>query len=276
MRSWEESEKRCEAYLNENYSTEKVVFKRKGGHDSNVCDILVMCNNRPCFFMDVKQCSSQAGQFVLFPDYKKGRFVFSEKNKESQTESCLRIIDMMNSRFLHYADEKRKKLPLPADYTSMGIYASWIVDFYREKGARFFIFENKKLEYFIFPIESLLHYCSVNGCYRVKKSGTRTLPVSERSILKEFVERTFPTSEIIVDGEKFLFTVSPNLESFHDIVKGMKYFFACDNGLCEVRKESKTFNRNVIFQLSLNEGVSQRMSDLLVFEQALHGIEKEK
>ncbi|MBR1424446.1 hypothetical protein IJ579_02660 [bacterium] len=79
MPNWEEFEKQCTDYLNQEFCN-FATFKTMGGSDSTVSDILVKTNTNKTFYIDVKHSPAQCGQFVLLPDIKTQKFVYSSRN----------------------------------------------------------------------------------------------------------------------------------------------------------------------------------------------------
>ena len=67
MPIWEDFELKCTDYLKKNFG-QYAEYYHQGGADSTVPDILVKAENGKSFYIEVKHCPAQCGQFVLSPD----------------------------------------------------------------------------------------------------------------------------------------------------------------------------------------------------------------
>lgn len=87
--SWKTFEEECTSYLNRKYG---IKFEQQGESDSTVSDILY-CGEKKCFYIEAKMPNAQCGQFVLLPNFKKGVFKYSSKNKANENEYTRMIIE---------------------------------------------------------------------------------------------------------------------------------------------------------------------------------------
>ena len=98
MSIWEEFEKNCVDYLNKKFGS-YATFVHEGGSDSTVPDILVHTKNKKSFYIDVKHCPAQCGQFVLLPNIKTRTFEYSRLNATPINKYSEMIIKHMNDSF---------------------------------------------------------------------------------------------------------------------------------------------------------------------------------
>ena len=98
MAAWEEFEEECTRYLQNNYN-EFANFVHKGKSDSTIPDIEVTTKTGRSFYIDVKHCPAQCGQFVLLPDIARGCFEYSNLNSTSINEYSRAIMNHMNCDF---------------------------------------------------------------------------------------------------------------------------------------------------------------------------------
>lgn len=126
--SWKTFEEECTSYLNRKYG---IKFEQQGESDSTVSDILY-CGEKKCFYIEAKMPNAQCGQFVLLPNFKKGVFKYSSKNKANENEYTRMIIDFMNSNFYEFCDSGTagSDINMPKS-----VFYGWIVNYYKEKGA---------------------------------------------------------------------------------------------------------------------------------------------
>ncbi len=137
MKIWEQFEIECLHHLNDTFKPH-AEFVRQGGADSTLSDIIVQTAAGSRFYIEVKQCPAQCGQFVLLPDTKSNRFYYSARNKTALNEFSQAILDHINSRFDDYYSAGTKGVSIEFE-NSASIFSSWIIGRYKEKGARYFI-----------------------------------------------------------------------------------------------------------------------------------------
>lgn len=256
--SWKTFEEECTSYLNRKYG---IKFEQQGESDSTVSDILY-CGEKKCFYIEAKMPNAQCGQFVLLPNFKKGVFKYSSKNKANENEYTRMIIDFMNSNFYEFCDSGTagSDINMPKS-----VFYGWIVNYYKEKGAEFFITKDRG-EFLIFPIDQFPKYFDVTAKYREKKSGSSSLNSSNKSDFEYAmgiagIDFSFSELDIISDR---------NLDGVK--VNGKKYdYLLRENGSTyKVRKLSNTRNANVIFSIELMDyDVEEQKKDVIQFENTI-------
>ena len=266
MKAWEKNELECCDYLNRKYGFTGTIFESKGGADSTQSDIFVKKNNKG-FFIEAKMKVAQCTQFVLFPNYEKSVFVFSDKNKTKESDSCRKIIDIMNAQFSYFSSSAQLK-PLPSDCDSCKLYAEWIIECYKAKKTNYIITQNDG-EFVILPLEKLLDYFSVSAVYRVKKSGSSDPTPAQMESLISILKKRY--TEVFVKKEEKHYQVYNCPNSMPSITKdGYEYLFRNDGKYYTVRRLSNTYNSNVIFSIKLKK--RQEEKDLNQFVDELRSL----
>ena len=248
MAGWENFEEECTTYLQNAYGA-YAKFRRMGGSDSTIPDILVSCPSGD-FYIEVKEASAQCGQFVLLPNIETRSFDYSTANKTALNHYSEQIIQHMNADFdaFRNAGTAGKDIVMNND---QDIFANWIIGTYIDKGARFVITENHTL----FPIERFKEYFDIYAKYRIKRSGSGNVGKSRIPVVKNYLYSSdFIIKDIIEDSDK-LFVVTP--EHYHDrrfVLGDNEYMLSSRDNVYEVRKLSNTYNANVIFSIRLRGG----------------------
>ena len=228
MKNWENHERKCTEFLNNNYG-KYATFTHCGGSNSNVNDIMVKAPTRS-FSIDVKLCPAQCGQFVLIPNRTEKRFEYG-KNRLKRSKYTDIILEYMNDHFDEFCDAgtKGKEISLPSD-----ILFGLIKETYLEKGVLFFM-PNES----IIPTWQINQYFDVSAVYRVKKSGSGSVNKKEKEIIKGMY------SDLYEEGKK------PFSSRYHNDFEmdGRTYIFADRDDRYEVRRLSNTKNANVIFTI---------------------------
>ena len=224
MAIWEEFEIQCTDFLNSRFGAYAKFF-HQGGADSTVPDILVETKSGNSFYIDAKHSPAQCGQFVLLPDLDTGTFEYSRLNVNRINRYAEMIMDYMNEDFdaFREAGTAGKDIDMP---NGSDIFANWIIQAYKDKGANFFITNN----YTILPIERFREYFDVTAKYRIKRSGSGNVGKSRLKPVMDYI--------------------SP--QQLHDrrfILRGIEYMFSLRGDEYELRKLSNTYNANVIFSI---------------------------
>ena len=165
MAIWQEFESACTNFLNNTFGA-YASFYQEGGSDSTIPDIKVVTNKGQQFFIDVKHCPAQCGQFVLLPNITTGKFEYSPLNVNRINESARRIIDHMNDSFDEFREAGTTGKEINMENSS-DIFADWIIQTYKNKGAQFFITNNYK----IVKVDDFSECFNVSAKYRIKRSG---------------------------------------------------------------------------------------------------------
>lgn len=247
MAIWEDFEVECTDYLKKAYG-DYAKFTHKGGSDSTVPDIYVETEHGS-FYIDAKHSPAQCGQFVLLPDISTGTFQYSPQNVNRINTYAKKIMEHMNKSFDEFRDAGTagKDIVMPGD---QDIFADWIIEIYKEKGARFFITNNQT----ILPIERFKEYFEITAKYRIKRSGSSSVGKSRIPAVKDHITHDYVVQDTRIDGDK-LFVISR--EPYHNerfILHGYEYMFSLRDHEYEIRKLSNTYNANVIFSIKLKSG----------------------
>lgn len=245
--NWEAFEEDCVSFLNENYSSNNLSFLHEGGSNSTTSDIAVTYKGTAIFYIEAKSPNSQCGQFVLIPDKEKKAFIYSQRNKSKLNQFSQEIILEMEKNFDFYANIDNKNHPLP---DKPQLYSKWIINYYKEKGVKFFITKNRN-SFIIFPPEKLLQYFNVSATYRVKKSGSSNPNQKDFSHIKFYLTQKYPASTIEqVNGKTQITNYAEGKQKYK--IRGSEYFFSpIDDNNAYIKKLSNTCNSNVIFSISI-------------------------
>lgn len=246
MAIWEDFELDCTDYLNERFGT-YASFEHQGGSDSTVADIRVKTKGGRVFYIDAKHCPAQCGQFVLLPDISSGTFKYSPLNANRINDHAIKIMEFMNDDF----DEFREAGTAGKDINMKNgpeIFADWITQTYKEKGARLFITNDFK----IIDINDFSQHFCVSAKYRIKRSGSSSVGKSRLAAISDCLKNNFHSiSYIKSDGDKLFVTSTTDLHNTRFIYGGYEYMISARGSVYEVRKLSNTYNANVIFSIAL-------------------------
>ncbi len=255
MAIWEEFEIQCTDYLNSKFGAYARFF-HQGGADSTVPDILVKTKSGNSFYIDVKHSPAQCGQFVLLPNLETHTFEYSRLNVNRINRYAKIIMDYMNYDFdaFREAGTAGKDIDIP---NGSNIFAGWIIQAYKDKGAEFFITNN----YTILPIERFKKYFNVTAKYRIKRSGSSSVGKSRLKTVIDYIStHDYVITDFRIAGDK-LFVISPQqLHNQRFIFRGIEYMFSLRGNEYELRKLSNTYNANVIFSIKF-KALTPGMSD---------------
>lgn len=246
MAVWEKFEFDCTNYLNDKFG-EYATFTRKGGSDSTVPDIKVKTKSGKVFYIDVKHCPAQCGQFVLLPNLATRSFEYSRSNATSENRFAKMIMEYMDDSFEEFkeAGTSGKDIIMP---NGTSIFADWIIHTYKNKGAEYFITNN----YTIVPIERFLDFFTVTAKYRIKRSGSSSVGKSNLAAVSRHIQNGgYGVIGMRTDDSKLFVTSARNIHNTRFIINGTEYMFSERGSEYEIRKLSNTFNANVIFSIEL-------------------------
>lgn len=183
MENWEKFEEQCVNYLNNNYGKQyKCKFKRKGGHNSKMPDIIVSKNRNQILSIESKMANAQSGQFVLFTDEENKKFIFSEANKCPLLKEVTDIITVLNYNFEKYHKPSNTDLDIDEN-----LIQNWVKSYYLNvKNSRFFITKGPN-NFIIIPTEKIGNYFSFSAKYRYKASGSSNPTSSDIEDLKSLL-----------------------------------------------------------------------------------------
>jgi hypothetical protein len=252
MEKWEIFENDCVNVLNKNFSKYDVIFEGAGKSDSTQSDIKVLKNNELLFFIECKMDIAQSGQFVLLPTER--QFIYSPRNKSELNTFSQIILDYINDNFEFYRNVGTASLDinLPKE-----VFNSWIINHYKSKNAKYIItLLSGTAQGLIFPVENLGDYFNVTANFRIKGSGSSSLPNSHCNAVSNFLSQKYGSNynSMYKSGNKYLLecsTIIPDKTEFS--LDSTRYFIREQgNNTYEIRKLSNTRNANVIFSVKSN------------------------
>ena len=249
MDGWKKFENDSTAYLQRNFG-EYAQFNCQGGSDSTICDIEVITKTGKGFFIEAKHCPAQCGQFVLLPNISTGSFDYSRLNSTRINEYSAAIIEHMNSHFEEYKEAGTTGRDIDMA-NGPAIFASWIVQAYKDKGARLIITNNN----IILPLEDFARYFYVSAKYRVKRSGSGDVGKGRMRKVSDYLMDNCQVTSLNAVGAKLFATSELYLHDQRFVVDGTEYMISRRDNRYEIRRLSNTFNANVIFSIELKPGV---------------------
>lgn len=244
MKDWEKFEIQCTDYLNNRFGAYAQFF-HQGGPDSTVPDILVKTNSGNSFYIEAKDAPAQCGQFVLLEDHEAKRFNYSDSNKSHINKYAEVIMNYMNDDFDKFKEASTSgediNMPNGAD-----IFAGWIIQTYKDKGADFFITNDNT----ILPIERFKEYFDVSAKYRIKRSGSSSVGKKYlESVIDYISTHDYGITNYRADGAKLFVMSSQQLHNHRFTLDEREYMFSARGNEYELRKISGTNNANVIFRI---------------------------
>ena len=261
---WKEFEVECTNYLNNVYGSSSIKFIGTGFSDSSSSDVEVVVNGIKIFNVEIKDKIAQSGQFVLLPLKEKREFDYSKLNKYPLNDDSKAMIKYMNTYFEKFssAGTRGENLDLSKD-----LFYKWIIDYYKSKGVKFVITENKSRK-IIFPIDKLRMFFRVSAKYRVKKSGSANPSRANENEIK--IALNNQNARITYKCKKVYVESNDNINGKK--MPGVEYVYLFKRVIgntYNVKRLSNTANSNVIFSISLNENANQSDSDLELFKNSL-------
>ena len=251
MAIWQDFESSCTKFLNDTFG-EYASFIQEGGSDSTIPDIKVITKSGEMFYIDVKHCPAQCGQFVLLPNITTGRFEYSPLNVNKINDSARRIMDFMNDGF----DEFREAGTAGKNIEMLNgskIFADWIIQTYKNKGAEFFITNDYK----IIRVDDFSDHFDVSAKYRIKRSGSSSVGKSRFTEVSRYLKNEFASiTSINTQGDKLFVSANCNMHGMRFVYGGYEYMISQRKDIYEIRKLSNTYNANVIFSIQLKSNRS--------------------
>lgn len=258
-KNWEKWEECCTDFLNNKFGT-YAKFTLKGGSNSKVSDIFVETKSGNSFYVEVKASSAQCGQFVLKTDDKTKSFIYSIDNETNINDQSEKIIQYMNKHFDTFRDPGRRGIDIDMPNGS-DIFKKWVTEYYKSKGVKFFISGHKETgNFIIFPIDDFSKHFDIKATYRIKKSGSSTVPKSHFKSVRKFLlsSNNYEITDLYMDGKKLFATSKKDLDKKIFKTPDFKYdyrFSYKDASKYEIRKLSNTNNENIIFSIHLIDSV---------------------
>ena len=248
MSNWSDFEIQCKEYLERNFM-EYATFELEGGSDSTTPDIKVTTNLGKTFYIEVKLCPAQCGQFVLLPNDETKSFVYSEKNNTQVNIYSKKIMEHMNKSFYDFKEAGTKGKEIVFDNNTT-IFSNWIINYYKNQGVNYFITNN----YIIVPIENIIECFNITAVYRIKRSGSTDVGTKNRPDVQRHIDNlNYNITITNSNGKNPKLFVESN-EPIHNKrfrLLSYEYMFSRRNSVYEVRKLSNTYNANVIFSINI-------------------------
>lgn len=264
LKKWEKLEEKVLYWLNENFS-HICNFELIGKSDATVSDIFVtnkITNSQ--YYIEVKSEMSQAGQFVVTYDKENKSFHWSNSNKSNNNCYSQEIINFMNKFEFLFKDVAEKNLLLDINKK---LCFDWIKTFYNQKNVKFFIVPYLG-SYLISPIDKIDEIFDVKAIYRVKKSGSSSLPRRDFDRLKLLIQN----AKFIEANNKFYVIVKDKIINTKININKNDYHYRFvadfiipnyeDRIIYEVRKLSKTRNPNVIFSINIKRKLNINLKNV--------------
>lgn len=256
MKKWEKFEVDCVNHLHDVLGG-AVTIEHFGMSDSTKPDIKISGKKGYSFYIEVKHCPAQSGQFVLFPNKTTNTFDYSKDNAFPLNDSAKQIIVHMNSHFESFRDSSTKGKDI-VFASCESVFADWIIQMYRNKGIKYIITNDFKLV----KLDDFGKAFNITGHFRIKRSGSDDVGVTKASaVMKEIAKLGYGKS-FKTEGRK-LFLVS-NKAKNKDIftLNAFEYMIAHrrDN-IYEIRKLSNTYHYNVIFSIKKNPKFNSYISE---------------
>jgi len=252
MTKWLDFETKIFEYLVQSYGTSDIIFEKSGKSDSNAPDISVFIKGDFAFNIELKMPKAQCGQFVLFPNVEKQNFEYSSKNGYPINSDSMAIIEFMNIHFEEFNNAGTKGNVINLDKS---IFYSWIKNYYKSKGVKFFITEYHG-SIVVFGVDIFEKYFDVSATYRIKKRGSSVPSLSNHNEILNLLDD--PSAKLEISDGKVILNTSKIL--FNTILEGKKYSYIFrleQNDIYLVRRLSNTYNSNIIFTI-----MSKREQDI--------------
>ena len=272
--SWKDSENSAYKYLKnkiKSWVVENKLFsnfriEHKGGSDSTSTDLELYKNTKLLFNLEIKMSKSQIGQFVIMPDPKKKVFILSSKNK-GEKKRTQKIHKHMNQNFDYYKNPG-KKSGIELICQKKLLYEC-IQGYFTEKKIIFLIISTSKDNKIVY-YKNFKNFFDITGKYRVKKSGSRSVPLKLHLPIIKYLNNKFSLSnedfkiscnKIYVNNNSKINKIDKvslnNIKEFElNNLKNFKFYFSDPkDNLIEIRTLSNTNNPNVIFEISLKKDI---------------------
>ena len=266
MQNWQKLEIEISNYLR-NLLGNNYLVENTGGSDSFKPDIIVSNKSEKSkVFIEVKSNIAQCGQFVVLDENK--TFLFSNENKTLQSNAN-NIISFMNKHYSTFSQSSTSGIELNL---KKEIFYQWVKNFFIQKKVNFIATMIGSKVVFFKP-ENIDEYYDISATYRVKKSGSRDLPLKYsfeelRKEVSDYLSSNKIDSEIIkIQREskktRIFFSKTNNIKNLRIIVKGYSLFLNNITGdpFTLVKVLSNTANRNVIFSIYLKKNLDSNLTN---------------
>lgn len=243
--TWEQFEIESTEYLNRKFGN-YASFELVGGSDSTVSDIEVRTRRGKHFFIEAKHCPAQCGQFVLLPNVATGTFEYSRLNATRRNRYVDAIMEHMDENFEAFKEAGTRGMDIIMKNGSE-IFAAWIVQTYKDKGADFIITNGNTILF----VDDFSDYFNVTAKYRVKRSGSGSVGRGNLLSVSRYIRDNYAAVQTVESrGDKVFVTASRNMHDIRFVLNGWEYMFSQRGSEYEIRRLSNTFNANVIFSIT--------------------------
>jgi|688.fasta_scaffold352087_2 hypothetical protein len=266
MQNWQKLEIEISNYLR-NLLGNNYLVENTGGSDSFKPDIIVSNKSEKSkVFIEVKSNIAQCGQFVVLDENK--TFLFSNENKTLQSNAN-NIITFMNKHYSTFSQSSTSGIELNL---KKEIFYQWVKNYFIQKKVNFIATMIGSKVVFFKP-ENIDEYYDISATYRVKKSGSRDLPLNYsfeelRKEVSDYLSSNKIDSEIIkIQREskktRIFFSKTNNIKNLRIMVKGYSLFLNNITGdqFTLVKVLSNTANRNVIFSIYLKKNLDSNLTN---------------
>lgn len=253
MEKWEQFEFNSIEYLNGKLNELGFQCTGTGGKNSNSSDIAILKDGKFIFNIEAKLSPSQSGQIVIIK--KDDNYEISEKSKSDNSNSK-KIIENINVNFETYNKNNPKYFEL--NLIDKQIIYDWVKEHYTNKKS-YFIITSTSLNsfYSIIPIDEINKFFTISGVVRIKRSGTRYVPLKDIDKVKILVDNHFNSIaitnfEISLNDKKLIIKLNNNLKlKSADRYFNEYYLSPIENYPDEfyIKVRSNTCNLNIVFSL---------------------------
>ena len=177
-------------------------------------------------------------------------FEYSRLNATRINAYSAAIMEHMNRYFDEYKEAGTAGRDVDIE-NGPAIFASWIVQAYKDKGAKFIITNNN----IILPVEDFARYFYVTAKYRIKRSGSNSVGKGRIRVVSDYLRANYPVTSLTANEDKLFITSNRYLHDQRFVIDGTEYMISQRDQQYEIRRLSNTFNANVIFSIDLKPGV---------------------
>lgn len=264
MSNWEVFEQNSCAYLNKYYANENVIFKKVGGSDATLSDIEVIKDGKTLFFIEAKMSGAQCGQFVLLDNNEE--FVYSTGNKSLENEYSIIITKYINENYANFKSVSTSPIPI---MIGQNILTNWVINHYLSKSVKFIITGYDRNNFIILPLDKLNNYFDITANFRVKRSGSRKLPLKYVNNAQAIINKEYKAGTIYyLDKKAFIKIYDKIPDKISLLGESYTYYLVHEEyDIYQIRILSNTANANVIFSCKLKQ--NQNREDLSKFENAI-------
>jgi hypothetical protein len=195
-------EKSCIRFLKKNYPDHNFILK--GGDNKTVLDILV----DDSFYIECKMTEStvspkkgaQVTGFGIKPSEDNKSFILS--NTVTSNEYANIILKYINDNFDEFIKVSKPHTKTCDINLDQKLFATYIYNYYNNKGAKFFIINyNKKFVLFKNTISNLLKYFDISACARYYSNGTKSLPTKYIDPVLSVLKNKYNITNVVLNND---------------------------------------------------------------------------